>query len=96
MNWIECILIAIVAYVYHFILTEQGMILGWWFNLCKKLPVWLFEPLVGCIYCVTGQIAFWFYLINYFHHYVLIHHILYICVSIFIVDILVTTKNKLK
>ena len=90
----EIIIIAICSYVYVNILTEQGMILGWWYDLLKKLPEWLFNPLVGCIYCVTGQVALWYYLFTYWNEYNLLTHIVYICLSIFAVEIIMIIKTK--
>jgi hypothetical protein len=60
--------IAIVAYIYSDVLTEGGMILNGlyvWLD-SKKIPDWLFKPLIGCYKCVAGQMALWsFFVVNF-------------------------------
>lgn len=52
--------IGILAFVYVEILTAEGMIFDWIHNWCEiKLPAWLFKMIIGCSYCVAGQIALW-------------------------------------
>jgi hypothetical protein len=93
----EIIVIAIIAYVYQQILTEPDMILEWWYNLCKKrLPKFLFDPVVGCVYCVAGQMSLWYYLATRWNNYNFIHHIAFICITIFCIEIIMTIKNKTK
>lgn len=58
--------LGLVGVVYSIILTEPGMI---FFNLYeklqRKLPVWLFKPVIGCALCVSGQMALWCFMILY-------------------------------
>ena len=57
--------LAICAYTYSMILTDNDMILSPWRRfLFIKLGEdnWLFKILVGCEYCVAGQWALWTYL----------------------------------
>ena len=59
--------IALIAYVYSVILTEQGMLLNGLYRWLdsKNLPDWLFNPLIGCSKCVTGQMALWYLILEY-------------------------------
>jgi hypothetical protein len=61
------LLIAITSCVYVFILTDTGMILGWWCDLLHKYikSDWILKPIIDCEYCISGQIALWSYLFIY-------------------------------
>ena len=92
----EIMIIAVCAWVYSMILTEPGMILNGWFKLCeKRLPEWLFSPVVGCVYCVAGQMSLWYYLIKYWNNYNLLYHIAFVCLTIFCIEIIHTIKTKI-
>ena len=97
---LDAILIGICAYVYSFILLEEGMILGWFGKLLCRLPDWLHEPLGGCEYCVAGQMALWYYLWVNFDNYLInidksvISHILFITLAIFVVELINIWKQK--
>jgi len=60
--------LAIIAYVYAIILTDDEMLLFHWKGFLyrtigsKKRMNWLFKILVDCEYCVGGQMALWTYL----------------------------------
>jgi hypothetical protein len=77
--------IAIIAYVYSVILTEPGMILNGVYRYLegRKLPDWLFKPLIDCYKCVSGQLALWsyFFLTSKYNPF---EHIFFICFTIFI------------
>lgn len=64
--YIFTLVVAIIAYTYTEILTDHGMIFfrwkGWLFKKLKSDEHWLFKILVGCPYCVSGQMALWMYL----------------------------------
>ena len=98
---------AIVGYIYSDVLTEGGMIfnsLYKWLDYqnCsgkRRLPEWIFKPIIGCFKCVAGQIALWTYLyINKSNYYLafcnlnnidlLINlaasHVYFICITIYI------------
>jgi hypothetical protein len=78
---------ALVAYVYCMILTEPGMILNAWYNfLDQRLgsKPWIFKPLVGCMYCVSGQAACWYYVFLYYSEYSLLEHVFFISFAIYI------------
>jgi hypothetical protein len=84
------LLIGICAWVYVDILTREHMILGKVsIYLNNKLPIWIYKPLIGCSYCVAGQLAFWCFI--FFQPYNFLYHIAFICISIFSVTII----NKL-
>jgi hypothetical protein len=65
-------------------LGSPGMIFSWYQKLIDPLPVWLYNPLGGCVKCTTGQVSFWFYLIVYFHSYNLIDHLFFTSSAIFL------------
>lgn len=92
LNW-ATVAIAISAFVYSIILTDNGQILnGIADYLERKLPEWLYKPLIGCQYCVSGQWALWFYFYVCFveqrFNYVWWLHIWLIMQTIFIVKII--------
>lgn len=91
---LEALLLGVCAWVFVFILMEDGMILSWWGKVINKLPEWLSEPLGGCEYCVAGQMALWYYLYRYWGSYDVAEHILFITLTIFIVEIINTWKQK--
>lgn len=94
MYLLSSILLGIAAWVYVYILLKEGMVLGWLGKLIAKLPSWLGEPLGGCEYCVAGQMAMWYYLYENFYGYDLINHILFITLTIFIVEIINVWKQS--
>lgn len=86
--------IAIVAWVYATVLTDSGMMLysfkGW---LYRVLPTVVYKAVVGCVYCVSGQAALWFYLWIALHDgYDLLQHIALICFAIFNTCIIVKLR----
>ena len=96
MIW-DAVLIGICAWVYVYILLDDGMILGWLGKFLCRLPDWLHEPLGGCEYCVAGQMALWYYLYVNWSGYTIelaIPHILFITLSIFIVELINIWKQK--
>ena len=91
MSGIEFILtsvvIAVIAVVFSAVLTQEGMLLNFlWKFLNKHIgnKPFLFNPLIDCPKCVSGQIALWYYLIAYWHEYSFIIHVSLISVTIFI------------
>lgn len=79
------ILTAIVAFTYSCILTEAGMILSRLKTFIEwTFPVWISKPLISCPICVSGQMAFWYYLITH-----LINHV-DICIDSFVVYVFLT------
>ena len=97
MTWyIESIFIGIMAYVYAGILTEPEMIFNKPYVYAKEiLPDWIFRPIIGCFYCVAGQLAFWYYIYLSWGYYDVIDHILFITSAIFTTEIISTILNKL-
>lgn len=80
--------IAAGAFTFSNILTEPDMILGKLAAYLERtLPEYLYNPLIGCQYCVAGQWALWYYLILCFVSrelsYRLDIHILFILVTIY-------------
>lgn len=73
---------AVVGYVWVYVLTEPGMILGFVRRL--KRPAWVAE-LLTCEYCFTGQLALWSYVYYFWESYSIPEHIVTVCLSIFFV-----------
>ena len=77
-----------IAVVYTEVLTDTGMILGWWskflHNHIKK--EWILKPLIDCVYCFGGQLALWsgFFIWN---DYKLLTHFLFIVTVLFTIHI---------
>lgn len=92
---IIAILIGISAWVFSMILSDEEMIMGWYFKLIRKLPAWLNKPLGMCEYCIAGQLSMWYYLIYYFRNYDLPQHIMFVCLAIFTVEVINKIINKL-
>lgn len=86
--------IAVIAWVYVFILTDNDNILsGWSAWLHRRTESeWILKPLVDCEYCVAGQIALWSF--PFLFAYDPIHHIVFIINSIFAVKILNICLNS--
>ena len=81
--YIESVYIAIIAYVYSVVLTDAGMLLNKpYLFLERVLPAWLFSPLMGCCYCVTGQMALWYYLFVFWNKYKVFDHIFFVSFAI--------------
>lgn len=82
--------LALIAYVYSVILTEDEMILNKLYIYLgqSNLPDWLFKPLIGCFRCVAGQFGLWGYLIINFRDYNVFDHLFTIMFTIFISIIL--------
>ena len=94
MDLLSSILLGIAAWVWTYILLKDGMILGWLGRWIGRLPDWLCNPLGGCEYCVAGQFALWYYLYENFYEYDLIEHILFITLTIFVVEVINVWKQK--
>jgi hypothetical protein len=84
MIW-QAIIIGITAWVFTLILIEPDMIFYRYGELIRKLPDWLNKPLGICEYCLSGQLALWYYFT--LGNYNLFYHIGFISVSIFTVKI---------
>lgn len=73
---IYSILIACAAVAFSSIITEKYQILYGLHNfLEKKLPKYLFFPLIGCHKCVAGQWGLWLFLFYIPHNYTSVIHI---------------------
>lgn len=77
--------IAIIAFVYAEILVNGGEILNGWYKFLERHighKPWLFKPLVDCSKCVSGQLAFWYYVIFYYYTYNVVEHAFLVCAAI--------------
>lgn len=52
------------------------------FEIKQKDYYWLYDPLVGCSLCVSGQMAFWFYIYHNHSNYIWYGHVSIICFTI--------------
>jgi hypothetical protein len=87
--FITTVLIGLCSWVYVDILTRDNMIFGKASKyLNSKLPDYLWKPIIGCSYCVSGQISLWWYFAFYFEEYSFFEHIVFVCISIFVVSII--------
>lgn len=80
----ESFIIGVVGIVFTDVLMLPGMILDWYARLIEYFPDWLKNPLGGCVFCFTGQLALWMYLIMHFHSYDFLNHVSTVMLSIFV------------
>lgn len=83
--------IAIFAWVFSCILIDNGMIFERWWDVLNKLPEYIKKPLGACEYCLAGQIALWYYIVEYVHcgaYIGFIEHISKIAITIFFVHLI--------
>ena len=79
---IHAIITGIVAWVFVLILLEEGMIFEWWWNVLNKLPDLLAKPLGKCEYCLSGQLALWYFIYYSWGNYSIFWHIGFISIAI--------------
>lgn len=90
------ILIAITAWVFTNILLDSDMILGKYGKWLHLLPTWISKPLGLCEYCLGGQLALWHFLYYHWHEYDITHHIMMICLTIFVIELINIITTKLR
>ena len=93
LNYEIIILLSIAAIVVN-LLLEPNMALNWYGNLIDRLPTWLSFPLGRCEKCLSGQLAFWWFII--FEKYNIVEHILTVTTTIFLTYIITKTIWNLK
>lgn len=83
--------IAVIAWTARNILMQPGMILHWYFmrldTLVRNGREWAAKPLGYCDQCLSGQIAFWVFLLVNFQNYgpqTLFEHIFFVCFTVFV------------
>lgn len=76
----EILKIATITTVVSCLAQQENTILGWYGKLIKKLPFWLYKPLGGCVACMTGQVAMWYYLFTRSFH--LLEFGFFVCAAI--------------
>lgn len=87
MLFFESISVAIVAFVFVNVLMEPGMIFGGWYGILQRInerAEWLAKPLGYCGTCFSGQLSFWWYLIEHRVDWTLFDHIVFVSQTIFI------------
>lgn len=82
--------ITIIAFIF-IQMGEPGMIFSFYQKAIDKFPQWLYKPFGGCLYCFTGQVCFWGYLIKYHFDfnldYNLLDHLFFTMAGIFLSSI---------
>lgn len=99
LNWLT-LAVAISATAFVLIVASEGNLLGGLnYKLEKKLPDYIWKPLIGCQYCVSGQWALWFYfylsLVENRVEYVWWLHLWFIMQTIFVVKIITYIYGKI-
>ena len=112
---IATIFISISAFVYANILSQPGEVFGKWYGFLNNLfqtdkrivegkglhPI--FKMIIGCEKCVSGQLAFWFFMAHYYNGYLsgthsfiynVFEHILFTCTTIFLTTIIKSLYEK--
>lgn len=94
LNYLLSFELAVFSIVYVKILTDQDMILFWWWKFLHKhiKSDYILKPVVDCEYCVAGQLALWVY--PFTHNYNFMFHILFITMTIFMVEIYNVWQGK--
>lgn len=88
MLFLYTLFLAIAAFTYSEILPSPGMLLNNIYDaLERKVPAWLFKPLIGCCKCVAGQWALWLYIIFFHQQYNLVMHVWVVLQSVFNVSV---------
>ena len=85
---LNSLLLAITAWTFSHILMKEGMLLDWWGRWLVRLPEKIGNPLGLCEYCLAGQLALWFYLWKNWGSYDFVAHIIFISLTIFLVEII--------
>ena len=112
---IATIFIAITAFVYSNILTQPGEIFGKvyeqldsFFGTDKRSCAGkglhpIFKMIMACEKCVSGQLAFWYFLAHYYTGYLsgtqsfiynALEHAIFTCTTIFVTTIIKSLHNK--
>jgi hypothetical protein len=65
-------------------LIQPEQALSWYGKILDNMPYWVANPLGLCFKCFTGQVCFWGYLIKYIHEYILIDHLFFTSLGIFL------------
>lgn len=87
--------IAVSAFTYSNILTEGDMLLaGFWSWADDRFTGkqrWIFQVLINCQFCISGQWALWYYLISVIPraaHYDFFTHVWFILQTIFMAKVI--------
>ena len=76
--------ISIICFIFV-AMGEPGMIFARYQRMISGLPEWLNKPLGGCGYCITGQVALWYFIIT--KPFDLIDFLFFISLSIFLISL---------
>ena len=83
------LLLSVTAWTFVNVLEQPDMIFEKYFTLISKLPGHIAKPLGLCSYCLSGQLALWYFIFFEFETlYNFIHLIVFISLTIFFVKLL--------
>ena len=98
--------IAVVAYVVCCIMTRQNYILSWYDDALTQVELyigkWLSYPLGKCEKCFGGQIAFWYWLLEFQTYHLeiwynaFLSHMIFVCTTILTITIIKSLIRKWK
>lgn len=59
------LVLGITAVIYkNFLAYEE--VLNWWFRFGSRFENrWFYKPIWGCVYCISGQLALWVYVLSW-------------------------------
>ncbi len=98
-NYELSFLIAVFAYVYSNILTDEDQLLNWVYNKLDQKIVryrWIFHVVIHCEKCISGQAALWLYLYFNFFKYNFLHHLFFITFTILAAEFIKQIHKKIK
>ena len=59
------LVLGITAVIYKNFLAHEE-VLNWWFRFGARFEKrWFYKPIWGCVYCISGQLALWVYILNW-------------------------------
>lgn len=81
---IEILKISLILYMVDTLIQEEHTLLSWYGKLIERFPWYFKKPLGGCYMCFTGQMCFWYYLLNRIalHQYDGLDHLFYVFASV--------------
>lgn len=80
---IDVFKISLIAFVFVK-LGEPDEIFAFYQRLISRLPDFIYKPLGGCLKCFTGQVCFWYFLIENINNYNLLNHLFFTSAGIFL------------
>jgi hypothetical protein len=72
--------VAIVAFIFSYVLIDEEGIFAFYGRLINRLPLWASKPLGMCELCFSGQLALWYGF--FMDSYTVPNHVIFICITI--------------